>query len=266
MNIIKSFKDAKTLWSVGKIVGRPSLTNFYLSQHLVERAINRNQFFGIAQPGCSIMWRRDRDFHHLYLHFSNRDVVNEMLNELPISTPVVADIIQRGNSHAEMVAALRDSGFVTHRVLERLNRSPGGLPQPSKETTIEVATLNDAEAILIALETSFDRFSEQLPEFDQIEVAITNNYILVCRQETQIAGFLFYEPSGNNTILRYWYVKEEFRNQNVGSSLIRHYLTKAGPHTLSQLWVVSDNHKAINKYQYYGYVNDVLSDEIMIRK
>jgi hypothetical protein len=266
MELITSFKEAKRLWSVGKIVGRASSTNFFLSQHSVERAIDKERFFGVAKPGGSILCRGDRDFHHLYLNFSDADVLSSLLNELPIETPLVADIIQRGNTHEDMVTLLSASGFLKHRILKRLIRPPQLLSARQRELPIETAIQADADSILADLETFFDRYSEQLPDLDEIKDAIGNHCILVHRENNQVTGFLFFEPSGRNSTLRYWFVNDEFRNQNVGSSLIRHYLAMSCSNSVSQLWVVNDNHNAINKYQYYGYVDDVLYDQILVRK
>jgi hypothetical protein len=103
-------------------------------------------------------------------------------------------------------------------------------------------------------------------ELDEIEEAVTNECIIVSRINGELAGFLFYEKSGRKSVLRYWFVNPKFRNMNVGSSLIRHYLSKSCPDTSSQLWVVTDNYGALSKYQYYGYEKDVLSDQILMRK
>jgi hypothetical protein len=265
-NAVASFQEAKTLWAMGKSAGKTSLTNFFLSQRAVERAIRKGKFFGIAKPGGSLLYRQDRDFFHVYAHYSNPEVFNSVLNEIPTRAPLVADIIQRGDSHQEFAALLCGSGFETYRMLDRLNRPPQSLPEQHKKVAIQNATLGDSRRILSDLEAFFDRFSEQLPELDEIEEAVTNECIIVSRINGELTGFLFYEKSGRKSVLRYWFVNPKFRNMNVGSSLIRHYLSKSCPDTSSQLWVVTDNYGALSKYQYYGYEKDILSDQILMRK
>ena len=266
VNAVASFQEAKTLWAMGKSAGKTSLTNFYLSQRAVENAIRKGKFFGIAKPGGSLLYRQDRDFFHVYAHYSKPEVFKTVLNEIPTRSPLVADIIQRGDSHQEFAALLSDTGFETYRMLDRLNRPQQGLPQQNKKEAIQYATRGDAAKILSDLEAHFDKFSEQLPELDEIEEAVTNDCIIVSRINDEIAGFLFYEKSGRKSVLRYWFVSPQFRNMNIGSSLIRHYLSDSCPDTSSQLWVVTDNYNALNKYQYYGYQKDVLNDLIMMRK
>lgn len=266
MNAIATFLEAKTIWAIGRSGGTASLTNFYLSQRAIERAISKGKLFGIARPGGSILYREDRGHLHVYGHYSNPEVFKAVLNEVPTHVTLVADIIHRGDSHWDFVATLTGLGFVTYRMLNRLNRPPHRLPEQSKSVGTRNASIDDARKILSDLEVYFDKLSEQLPELDEIEEAIAESRIIVSHINGELAGFLFYEKSGRKSVLRYWFVSPQYRNMNVGSSLIRHYLSVSCPETMSQLWVVSDNYSALNRYKYYGYSKDVISDRIMIRK
>lgn len=266
MNLLTSFVEAKSLWAIGKSPGESSLTNFFLTQHSIERAIRKERLSGIALPGASLLLRRDRDFSHLYINFSDLEVLKSQLEQLTIETPLVADVIQRDNSHEEMISVLEDAGFTPHRLLFRLNR-PIQVPEDSTNgAKVQLAHYSNAEEILRCLEKYFDKYSEQLPELDEIEEAISMNRILISLVDHQLAGFLYFESSGQSSILRYWFVSPAVRNQNVGSALIRHYLSASCPNASSQLWVVHDNYNAIDKYKHYGYTRDILEDQIMIRK
>lgn len=266
MNLVISFKEAKSLWAAGKNRGESSLTNFFLTQHSIERAISKKRLTGIAQPGASLLLRRDRDFSHLYINYSNREVLKSLLERVTRETPLVVDVIQRDNSHHQMIAVLEEVGFTPHRLLFRLNRPVQVTKEDTSETNLRLASKSSAVEILRYLETHFDKYSEQLPELDEIENAISNNQIVVSVVDHQLAGFLYFESLGQSSILRYWFVSPNFRNQNVGSSLIRHYLSTSCPNASSQLWVVHDNYNAIDKYRHYGYKKDILEDQIMIRK
>ena len=109
MNLLTSFIEAKSLWAVGKTPRESSLTNFFLTQHSIERAIRKEKLTGIAQPGASLLLRRDRDFSHLYINFSNREVLKSQLEQLTFETPLVVDVIQRDNSHVKMISVLEDA-------------------------------------------------------------------------------------------------------------------------------------------------------------
>ena len=266
MNLLTSFIEAKSLWAVGKTPRESSLTNFFLTQHSIERAIRKEKLTGIAQPGASLLLRRDRDFSHLYINFSNREVLKSQLEQLTFETPLVVDVIQRDNSHVKMISVLEDAGFTPHRLLFRLNRQVLATEESTSGTKVQLAHHSSAAEILRCLEKYFDKYSEQLPELDEIEEAISMNQILVSLVDHQLAGFLYFESSGQSSILRYWFVSPDVRNQNVGSALIRHYLSASCPNASSQLWVVHDNYNAIDKYKHYSYERDILEDQIMIRK
>lgn len=263
---ISSFQEAREIWALGKVSGQASLTNFFLSQLSIERAIRKKQLFAVAQSGGSLLLRRDRDFHHLYLNFSNPDTACRLINNLHIETPVVADVIYRENSHLDMINLLSEAGFVRYRHLHRRIRPPQDLPHRRSNGDIHSALDIDAKEILSDLELHFDRFSEQLPELDEVRNAISMNQIIVSRLNSSLAGFLFFESSAKSSHLRYWFVKPDFRDRQVGTSLIRNYLEYQCPSTLSQLWVVDENDLAIRKYDYYGYSSSNLCDQVMIRR
>jgi GNAT superfamily N-acetyltransferase len=266
VNLLTSFIEAKSLWAAGKTRGEPSLTNFFLTQHSIERAIRKERLTGISQPGASLLLRRDRDFSHLYINFSDREVLKSQLEQLTVETPLVVDVIQRDNSHGRLISVLEDAGFTPHRLLFRLNRQIQATKASTSGVKVQLAHHSSAAEILRFLETYFDKYSEQLPELDEIEDAISKNQILISLIDHQLAGFLYFESSGESSILRYWFISPDVRNQNVGSALIRHYLSASCPNAASQLWVVHDNYNAIDKYKHYGYTRDVLEDQIMIRK
>jgi hypothetical protein len=266
VNTVTSFTEVKSLWSAGKIRGQSSLTNFFLSQHSIERAIRKGRLTGIAHSGASLLFRRDRDFSHLYVNFSDDDVFKSLLEQLSFETPVVVDVIQRDNSHERMISILEEAGFMPHRLLFRLNRQVQATEVATSGANVQLAHHSNAVEILRCLEKYFDKYSEQLPELDEIEDAISKSQILISLIDHQLAGFLYFESSGQSSILRYWFVSPDFRNQNVGASLIRHYLSASCPNASSQLWVVHDNYNAIDRYQHYGYKRDILEDQIMIRK
>jgi hypothetical protein len=266
LKLILSFSEAKQIWAHGKLSGQPALTNFFLSQRAIERATIARNLWGLSIPGASIMLRRDRDFFHLYANFADTAKFRSLLTELPSDTVLVADVLQRKNSHGLMLRTLEQAGFVDYRELIRIHRSPRNMPDQVHGADIHYAKVTDAGYVLEALELNFDKFSEQLPELDEIVDAISRKLILLAVSDGRRAGFLFFESSGHSSILRYWFIDPNFRDKHLGSSLMRHYLMDACPNEPSQLWVGQDNANAIMRYNHYGYSALDLNDQIMIRK
>lgn len=266
MKTIKSFQEAMTLWSNGKNRGQKSITNFFLSRAATERAVKKSRLLGTGSPGASIILREDRDFYHLYVNYSDSELLSSLLENLTNFNTLVVDVIQRHDSHKNLIALLSNAHFHHYRELVRLNRPRHDLPDLSKGSGVSLANESDAALILQKLEDHFDRFSEQLPDLDEIFEAITAFQVIVCRVDDEIAGFLFLESLGKTSKLRYWFVESRFRGQSIGSALMRHYLSVSAPNTDSQLWVVKDNLDAISKYHNYGYMQNELEDRVMIRR
>ena len=255
-----------TLWSNGKLRGQKSVTNFFLSQAATERAARKGRLLGAESHGASVLLREDRDFHHLYVNYSDPEVLSNLLDRLDDFDSLVIDVVQRKGSHENLISLLASANFRQHRELIRLNRPCHDLPGASENCVVYPAIISDAVLILNKLEDHFDRFSEQLPDLDELVEAIKNSQAIVCRIDDELAGFIFYESLGRISRLRYWFVEPRFRGHRVGAALIRHYLSVSAPGTDSQLWVVRDNLDAITKYHHYGYEQDDLEDRVMIRR
>lgn len=266
MNRINSFGEARAIWAAGKNPGNRSLTNLFLPQESLERCARNGRLNGVSEPGASLLLRRDRDFQHVYVNYSDTEILESLLKQIPASETLVVDVVQRNNSHDQLIQVLSDCGFSPHRHLIRLNRPALPLGETGYREHVEIALEQDADLILSKLEAHFDRFSEQLPDLDEIVEAISRSELIISRVEGKIAGFLFLEVNGNASRLRYWFVDPEFRDRSIGSSLLRHYLSVPAKSLSSQLWVVSDNTTAIAKYQHYGYSPDVLEDHVMLRR
>ena len=141
---ISTFKNAKDLWAVGKLVGHRSLSNFFLSQSAIESATRYGNLWGVAVPGASILLRRDRDFFHLYVNFSDGIKFQSLLSKLPEDVVIVTDIIQRGNSHQPMVNLIEASGFTRYKDLNRMRRIPQSIDKTSHLIDIRLAKHEDA--------------------------------------------------------------------------------------------------------------------------
>jgi len=264
--LLGSYEEVISVWARGKSRNQKSETNFFLSEETILRAIKKKTIRGAAIDGGSILLRSDRDFHHLYLNFSNRDSILELMRYLPSTTTIVADIIQSGESHQNLISVLETSNFELYRRLDRMARNPSELPLDSLKTSSEVAAITDASEILTHLEENFDRFSEQLPDLDEIEVALKFGEILVIKSEAQIAGFLYFERFRVTSTLRYWFVNPLFRELRIGGRLIRDYLSVHCPGQMSQLWVAIDNFNARKRYEHYGYEPRKLTDHVYMRR
>ena len=247
--------------------GSQLTTNFFAPPWQVRDWIARQSLFYRTVDGALLLFRRDRDFHHLYHVACSREALAHALEtfaQAPLSTDVTADLV---GSEAD-VTAIADTyarcGFREYSSLFRMT-CPGSTRFASDESPqVVYATHDDAPMILAFLEGLLDRFAEQIPELDQLEAAATRDSILLARTEKELAGMLLFEKSGHSAVLRYWVVDDRYRNQGIGALLIKKFFRLCNDSKRITLWVVSDNHDAIEKYRHYGFQRDRLVDQIMI--
>jgi ribosomal protein S18 acetylase RimI-like enzyme len=129
---------------------------------------------------------------------------------------------------------------------------------------VHYAGESDCQAILDLLQSSFDRYADQLPMLYEIEAAIEAQQILAVKCEGALAALLFFESQGFTSTVRYWVVAERFRSRRLGSILVRHYFAAQSAVRRFILWVTADNDNAILKYRHYGYAPDGLIDHVFV--
>lgn len=266
MKLLTSIFQVQETLSNGKVLGQKSETNLFLSQDRLEKYAIQNKIWGVCDTGAALLLRRDRDFFHLYGTYSNVDRFEQLLNELDNKETYVADLVGRNGSQLIQESSFQNCGFEIHRKLKRIARLPSVIDLPPHTQKIEVLDQNFSTQVLDHLERFFDRFSEQIPELEDIQQAISEGQILGILRDSYLAAFLYYETDKKISNLRYWFVHPDFRDEKVGGYLIRQYLHNLGISKVSRLWVVEDNVNAIKRYEHYGYEEDSLVDRVLIRR
>jgi hypothetical protein len=265
---VETSEDVYRILQTVKQHARGFVTNFFPSRPKLESWIGRRELSVTTAEAGALFLRRDADFLHLYFFAADLESLRVSLGTLLVSEPgtIVADILGREDEAGPMAGALAANGFSCYTRLIRLARVSAGCPPEPVQPGVEYALARDAEAITRMLHTSFDRYAEQLPVLEEIRKAVAAQQILVVRNAGGIAGLLFFEVEGFTSVLRYWLVDTSFRNQKVGSRLIRSYFAACAPARRFILWVLADNQNAIVRYQGYGYRPDRLTDRVLIRR
>jgi RimJ/RimL family protein N-acetyltransferase len=125
---------------------------------------------------------------------------------------------------------------------------------------------DDAPAVHSFLARLLDRYTEQLPEKDEIEASAAQGSLLVVRRGEDLGGILIFEATGQTSVLRYWFVNDRFRDQGIGARLIKTFFRICRGSRRIVLWVIADNHDSIAKYGHYRFQPEGLVDRVMIRK
>ncbi len=243
------------------------VTNFYPDRRRIESWVGRKELYVRRVTGILFLLREDADFYHLYYCASGADVLGSALEELNRTSPgrLVVDIVGREPDVDAMSAPFRQSGYRDHALLRRMMRLAGRAEvEHTRDPEVVFAEAADAQCITGMLHDSLDRFAEQLPHLDEIRAAVGDSSILIVRRGEDIAGLLYFEVAGHTSMLRYWLVGEEYRDQRLGSKLLRGYFAESSGARRFIHWVISTNSNAIARYQHFCYGFDGLFDRVLV--
>lgn len=251
-----------------KSAGAGFSTNFFAAPQKIKEWIEHAELFSDLRDEAALLFRKDRDFWHLYFTAVNNSALLRELQNTPAlnSVPLMVDLIGREASLGELVKLFECTGYRRYTHLFRMAFLPSSGPSRNAtptEAQVTWASSVDCVNILDLLGLSFDRYAEQLPALHEIETAVANRQIFVAKHGEQLAGLLFFETHGFTSLLRYWLVAPEFRDQHFGSMLMHRYLTDQANVRRFILWVITDNAAAIRKYRHYGFAPDDLVDHVL---
>ena len=239
-------------------------TNFYPAPQKLEAWISHSALAVQQGQETTFFFRRDHDFWHLsYCAPSIQALQRDLcaLEELKTER-VVADVLGIPEALDALLPVMDGAGMRRYKRLVRMVR-------PTREITasagdgVLLATRHDAGAIMVLLETAFDRYAMQLPSPEEIEAAVESSEILLLKRSDALAGLLFFETHGVTSTLRFWAVAQEFHGTCVGSSLIWHYLATQGGVRRFVLWADADDRVLIEKYRHYHYAEDGVVDYVL---
>ena len=248
----------------------PLLTNFYATPDKLQRWTEAGVLFSMTAGNVLFVLRRDRDFLHLSYVASRAADLVPALHELVerATETLTVDVLGRSAQVDELAALFATAGFRAHRALHRMTMTSDGRSSPAATVDPEVvfADRDDTTALADMLEAALDRHAEQIPDADEVTRAAAERKVLVIRADVGIAGLLFFELTGQSSLLRHWLVDGAHRDRRVGARLMRRYFAECKDVRRFTLWVISDNANAIERYRHYGYQHDGLIDQVLMRQ
>lgn len=271
---MKPICDEASLYASIQAVKRQGpefVTNFYAAWNRVKQWIEDRALLAVESDSTLCVLRKDREFYHLYFFSSDIDALDQALAAWPAGRldrrTLVTDLVGKGDAIERVQAVFRRHGFQDYTTLFRLARVVRApVAADVAYDDVVFAGPSDVPEIVGLLEASFDRYAEQLPTTMEIASAADKGCILIVRREKDIAGVLFFEVTGQTSVLRYWLVAPGFRDQHVGSKLMQRYYRECTTVRRFLLWVIAGNDNAVKRYHHYGYDPDGLVDQVMIRK
>jgi GNAT superfamily N-acetyltransferase len=222
----------------------PLVTNFYPVPDKLQRSIERGELFSVMTGNVLFVLRRDRDFLHLSFVASTAAELGPALRALvaSLAETVTVDVLGPGERVAELAELFVQAGFRDHRTLQRMTKvtTPAEpSPPPPPDAELGFASRDDAAALAAMLDTALDRHAEQIPDDDEMARAASDRKVLVVRSGAAIAGLLFFELTGQSSLLRHWLVDPAHRDRRIGARLMRRYFADCKDVRRFLLWAIS---------------------------
>lgn len=266
MDKILSFEQIQGFVSEIRSLRQGFVSNFFWDQNKHPYWIAEGNFFFLRKEACILMLHEKGNFCNLFYIATDWTVVSKAIASIPFETTCVMDIVCRGEGDEERNLLL-GVGFSPYQHLFRMSHA-GALADDSWEMDPNAVfgTSEDVAQINIVLKENFDPLSEQLPSVDELKDYIKRKQVLVIKDGSNLCGFIIFEVTGMTWYLRYWYISPDYRNQRIGSKLLKSSLFLAKDTKRQILWVISTNENAIKRYEHYGFKRELMNDYVLIKK
>lgn len=266
MNYIGSISEIQTLMANIRNLRKEFYTNFFPYDFRVELWISKHTLFYTDSSDTVLFYNVNDGFVNLFYCSVSLEALDNSLKSLDKNDIYVTELVANN-----VVSPVQDiffkNGFIKRSSLIRMTRiNESGAINYDKDNKIRNARISDLANIQDLISYNFDKFSEQLPDYEQIINYINQGDIFVRYDDDKIAGFLIYALTGSTIQLKFWLVCEEYRDKKIGSALIHEFFNR-GKHTHRQtLWVIDSNENAIKRYEHYGFNKEDLFDTVLIKK
>lgn len=271
MDKITSIEQLKELILSIRNLHRGFVTNFYLDEEKHAAWIRTGEFqydkwddtvfllFDHYSPDNA------KYFTNMFYISTSEDAMLKRLKEYPekyIYDLYVLDIVGRDTMCLPLVEKLKAMRGYNDATLVRMTRV-GAVSDQLSAISCQYAEKKDVGKIYKLLHTHFDEQLEQLPLEEELEKMVEQKHILFSKREGKVAGMLLFDLNASTLYLRYWLVLPEYRNQGVGSELLRQFLCEGRETKRQILWVKQDNENAIVRYEHYGFKKENMYDFII---
>jgi ribosomal protein S18 acetylase RimI-like enzyme len=245
------------------------ITNFFIGEYRCNLLIKKEKIHIIHYERCIFILHKDYDFYHLYFLTTANDRLGKALEKLIRQydkTIFVVDIVGAKSFIEPLLMSFKHVGFDKHTTLYRMSRLNGINQKQELDNRVQYANPEQAKQVHHLLEEHFDKYSEQIPLVEEMEEWTKNKKILVIVNQQKVIGFVLFEITGMTSFLKYWFIHPDYRNRKVGSALLRQYFHECRNMKRQLLWVMDANDNATMRYMHYGFEQEQMFDEIMIKK
>lgn len=139
------------------------------------------------------------------------------------------------------------------------------------ELIVCYASEKSSKEIQYLLESTFDKYTSNLPSESELKQAIVENNVLLIKDKKDsenFMGFIGFSETKGISVIDYFIIKEEYRSKGLSSVLLDYYIQKEvlEKNYRAHLWVQTDNLPAIGLYKKFGYKSEGVYSNSYLRK
>ena len=265
MQHVKSFEELQQQVAEIRSLRLGFITNFFPDPVKHALWIKQGDCFTDRAGNTLYIIKKSQDFWNVFYCSTTIDGLEADMKVFLKMNPNITlmfDLVGRDIQCKPMVEKFKGLGCKEATSLVRMTRMTEPMEYVPDET-IRYATEIDLLLISQQLHQYFDERTEQIPYDEELLEYIKEKRILVCEENGVIMGHLIFELNATTLYLRYWFTHPDYRDNKVGSRLLRRYFEE-GKDTKRQLfWVIRTNDNAIKRYKHYGFSEENMYDFVM---
>jgi ribosomal protein S18 acetylase RimI-like enzyme len=238
----------KTTWS----------NNYMLKGEYVKHIESKKLFF--SQEGSNIYFLLQKNgFYRLY-YFINEPEKYFITSE---KLPIVLEILYRGEEnfpqkHHEF---WQQSGFESHLTRDCYFLKIKEIKEIkefefSEDLHIQnAASLDEIHYAKKLIDYELDLFTGDNLSLNEVSEFAKEECVYMAYSDGKLCGFLQSEFKNNTFWLGHIVVDSTFRGKGIAKALVNHYINQGKDRKCNQfqLWVIKDNHVAVELYKKYGF-------------
>lgn len=240
-------------------------TSFFAPPGQTQAWIDRGLLHSATIGPSVLVFRPAGHFVRLYHVAESQSALSKALDYLNYRLTWVADLVNSSENEAA-AHCYETHGFMLYATLVRMSRIQNSYLSSLDSSYATFARSDDLAAVADFLSSVLDPYVDQIPDEQDLALAIQREELLIVRKRGGLDGVLLFEKSAAAAHLRYWYVAPSMKNQGIGAQLMAAFLNLCQSCRRIVLWVSSENSDALSKYQRYGFRREDLVDRIMVRK
>ncbi len=245
------------------------ITNFFLDYVKHSLWIENGDCFSIRIGDTFFIIKTQDSFWNVFYNSTDIESLTQDLNQLGKQYPeitTVIDLVSKNEVNEPLLTHLQSCGYTTMCTLVRMSRPTAKVEYQADFTKVKQAEISQAKEIRTILFKYFDKELEQIPYLEEIEELIRMGQVLIyLKSNGSVGGFIIYEQNKTTWHLRYWFVMPELRETKIGGLLCRKAFYESNSTKRQMLWVMKSNSNSVTRYIHYGFREDGLYDNILVR-